>query len=153
MVSVGEPPLLHSRARARAYAACLGCLGTALGFFLLAIVRVPVLLYFPLRRRFALTVPGQGVVGAEDLSMDYYGRSLWALALGAALAALGYVYVVRRDSRKPLPPMRPPSKDQRLLLVALYALTLQLLAAGLYGYQLATRSPSPEPLPSWYVPR
>lgn len=135
------------KARARAYAACLLCLGTALGFFLLAIARVPLLLYYPLSRRFTWATP---VLGPDELSMDFFGRSLYALLLGAALAVGGYAIARRAPNRA-----RPAGAavDRRLTLIALYALTLVLLAAGLYGYQLATRAPTPEPLPAWYVPR
>lgn len=129
--------------RARSYAACLGSLGTGVAFFLLGIFKVPVPLYFPLSRRFGMAPV------RDELSMDYYGRSLYAVALGALLAGVGYVILASRSSRST---QRSADADRRLWMLASYALTALLLAAGLYGYQLGNREPQPEPLPDWYRP-
>jgi hypothetical protein len=139
----GEPAL------AAAYAACALSIGASLAFFLTGVVPLPVLLYFPLVRRFGF----RGELG--ELSMDYYGRSLLALLVGAALGSVVYLLCSRPGlgaaAGSPETEARPGEASllrDRLALLAAYVVTAALLAAGLFAYQLGTRVPTPEPLPT-----
>ena len=150
---------------ARAYAVCAGCIGTGVLFFLGGVVPLPVLLYFPLSRRFGLSPQ------PPELAMDFYGRSL--LALGAGLLAALATYAVarwlegRRSAAAPAEAQADADADAdadagpadadapvaRGTLATAYAATALLLAAGLWAYQLYARQPSPEPLPPGYFLR
>jgi hypothetical protein len=139
------------RARARAWAACLGCLAVCLAFFLTAVVPLPVPLYFPLSRRF-------GLGPSYELSMDYYGRSLLALAAGLIAAGAGYLAARRMPTRRGegQGPVKATSIDRdhpTLLLLGAYVATALLLCVGLYAYKLSNRPARPEPLPAWYQPK
>lgn len=136
---------------AAAYAACTLSLGSSLSFFVTGVAPLPVLLYFPLARRFGF----HSQLG--ELSMDYYGRSLLSLLVGAASALVVYL-LCSGPSGKTSPPspdeddgssrhQRPGPRDALPLLVA-YAVTASVLAAGLFAYQLGSRVPTPEPLPT-----
>lgn len=130
--------------RRRAHLACALCIGTALCFFLTEIVPMPVPIYYPLLRRWAL---GQGAL--PGLGMDYFGRSLVALLGGlvaAALTALGLGLGQR---------LRPGGRDaaRGLTLATAWALTALALCASLYAYKLGGRELTPEPLPPWHQPR
>lgn len=141
---------------ARLYAAGAQCLATSLCFFLTAVVKLPVVLYFPLGRRWSLA-PSPG-----ELSMDFYGRSLLALVSGA-VAALGTLAVFWvRDKLRGTAGDPPPTADadansqtatsgrreNGLVLLAGYVATALLLAMGVYAYELYGRVPVPEPLPA-----
>lgn len=146
---------------ARLYAAGAQCIATSLCFFLTAVVKLPVALYFPLSRRWSLT-PNPG-----ELSMDFYGRSLLALVSGA-VAAIGTlaVFWVHHKLRGAAKTGAPPASDgdddddsaaavatnqrreNRLVLLAGYLVTALLLAMGVYAYELYGRVPVPEPLPA-----
>lgn len=120
-----------ARLVARTYAVCALCSVTAAVFFLTGVAPLPVLLYFPIGRRFSFTPH------PTELAMDFYGRSL--LALLAGLAAAIVCYAGMRIVKAP--------KKSRLLLLTGYAATALLLAAGLFAYQLSVRVPTPLPLP------
>src|SRR5690242_12695519 len=87
---------LHAQARARSYSVCTLCTVTAAVFFLTGVTPLPVLLYFPLSRRFGF----QGAQGGPpaELTMDWYGRSLLALLAGAAagLSIYAVLHLLRR---------------------------------------------------------
>ena len=128
---------------ARLYAVGIQCTVTSLSFFLTAVVKVPVPLYFPLSRRWSL------VPSAEELSMDFFGRSLVALGAGLLAAALTLAvfrvrarWTGRADSRSAAAP------GSGLPLLTVYAATALILAMGVFGYELYGRVPLPEPLPS-----
>jgi hypothetical protein len=140
----GSPPPDWAAARARAYAVCSLCITTAAVFFLTGVTPLPVLLYFPLSRRFAFQLSRGG--GPAELSMDFYGRALLALLSGVAVALPCYV-ALRLQGRRRQPRTTPAGDGSTLLLFTAYAATALLLAVGLYAYQLAVRVPSPEPLP------
>ena len=133
---------------AAAYAACALSTGASLAFFVTGVAPLPVLLYFPLGRRFGF----QTRLG--ELSMDYYGRSLVALLAGAVLALLVYLMCSAGSDRSPDGAGHEPAKRSeprlrdRLALCAAYAVTAAVLAAGLFAYQLAARVPTPEPFPT-----
>ncbi len=161
-----------SNSLARAYAVCALSIGTSAAFFLTGIAPLPVLLYFPLRRRWAF--------GAEqtELYMDFYGRSLLALLAGLALGLSTYAVLrlmyVKAALRVQLPAQTGESSDlanvhekrlspspseacteksdlvrsSRLLLFTAYAASVLLLTICLFAYQLALRVPSPELLPA-----
>lgn len=141
---------------ARLYAAGAQCLATSLCFFLTAVVKLPVVLYFPLGRRWSLA-PSPG-----ELSMDFYGRSLLALVSGAvaALGTLAVFWVHNKLRGAPVtngPPAAADADSQTatqkrrengLALLAGYVATALLLAMGVYAYELYGRVPVPEPLPA-----
>jgi len=120
-----------SQLRARTYAVCALCIASASSFFLTGVAPLPVLLYFPIARRWSFTP------NPTELAMDFYGRSLLALLAGVA-AALS-IYAVMRVIKS--------ARPGRLLLLTGYAATALLLAAGLFAYQLSVRVPTPLPLP------
>ncbi len=141
---------------ARLYAAGAQCIAASLCFFLTAVVKLPVVLYFPLSRRWSLAP------NPSELSMDFYGRSLLALAVGA-VAALGtlavfWVYKKLRGAAATggLSPESSSSsssaadrrRESGLVLLAGYMVTALLLAMGVYAYELYGRVPVPEPLPA-----
>lgn len=176
---------MQVREISRLYAMGVLCIASSLCFFLTAVVKLPVVLYFPLSHRWSLTpVPG-------ELSMDYYGRSLLSILCGAGAAALTLaafrVYAlfsgaapqsqtqnrpdsdtnrpdagINPDSAKDAPPAQaprprgdadlipPPDSSRGLTLLASYAATALLLAAGVYAYELYGRTPVPEPLPAGF---
>ena len=147
---------------ARLYAAGAQCIATSLCFFLTAVIKLPVILYFPLSRRWSLTP------NLSELSMDFYGRSLLALVGGAAsaLATLAgfWVHTKLRGAAAPndadadaataattaaaTAVTTDPRRETRLALLAGYVLTALLLAMGVYAYELYGRVPVPEPLPA-----
>lgn len=167
----------HS-ALATGYAVCWFSIVSSLAFFVSGVAPLPVLLYFPLGRRFAFHSPG------AELSMDYYGRSLLALLCGGAVGLIVYLLASpglsttgaspRSKDREPADPSDAPHADRatlsepsvaepvrsaahpaarlqatdRLQLFAAYCLTAALLAAGMFAYQLMARIPIPESLPT-----
>ena len=167
----------HS-ALATGYAVTWFSIVSSLAFFISGVAPLPVLLYFPLGRRFAFHSPG------AELSMDYYGRSLLALLCGGAVGLIVYALASpgpstadtapRSPAHEPAEPVaasraaplvpsedaadqppsaasRPPASPgsvDRLPLFAAYCLTAALLAAGMFAYQLMSRIPIPESLPT-----
>lgn len=170
MTSVDKRRLLP--ALATAYGVCGLSLASSLTFFVTGVAPLPVLLYFPLQRRFGFHSH------AAELSMDYYGRSLLALLGGCAVGLIVYLLTApgragspqeAADSSAPKEESADPEGQdgsdqpgraalrstagrrmagQSLPLLAAYCLTAALLAAGLFAYQLAARIPNPEPLPT-----
>lgn len=129
-------------ARARAYSvAILGLFSSAV-FFLTGVRPLPVLLYFPLSRRFDFQSTG---LAPLELSMDFYGRSLLALLAGLAAGLVTYavLQLFGRGSKQ-----EAPSQSRRLLLMTVYAMTAFAFAVSLFGYQLAMRVPAPLSLPA-----
>lgn len=120
----------------RTYAVAVQCIATSLGFFLTAVVKLPVPLYFPLSRRWSV------VPSSEELSMDFFGRSLVAIVIGAVAGALT-LGVLRLRARRG----SDPRAGSGLALLTGYTATAFVLAAGVFGYQLYGRPPLPEPLP------
>ena len=127
-------------ARARAYSvAILGLVSSAV-FFLTGVRPLPVLLYFPLSRRFGFQSTGPTPL---ELSMDFYGRSLLALLAGLAAGLVTYA-ALQLFGRSPKP---APVQNRRLLLMTVYAMTAFAFAVSLFAYQLAMRVPTPLPMP------
>ncbi len=93
--------------------------------------------YYPLERRWALEIK------PSSLAMDWYGRCL--LSTLVALIVFAIIQVIARR-------LRPLTRRGHNLWAA-WMVTATLLAMSLYAYQLATRNPVPEPLPSWYQPK
>ena len=132
---------------ARLYAAGVQCIATSLCFFLSAVVKLPMVLYFPLSRRWSLTA------NPAELSMDFYGRSLLALGSGAVaglvtLAAFWLYYRLRGDGVGGDPAEAAARRENGLALLGGYVVTALLLAMGVYAYELYGRAPVPEPLPA-----
>ena len=100
--------------------------------FLVTAVRVPVLWYLPLERRFELQTFG---AGAE---MDFYGKLLWSLLAGLAVGSLCAWRL-------------PPPDDQALRRWELRAIAwlglLLVLTGALHVTQLVGRNPVPLDLP------
>ncbi len=154
-------------ALATGYAVCGLSIASSLAFFVTGVAPLPVLLYFPLGRRFGFHSH------AAELSMDYYGRSLLALLFGCAVGLLVYLLAASERPQRPevSSTAQPPGPEgeepaattagpvsasaaqslsgrDRLFLLMAYCVTAALLAAGLFAYQLAARIPTPEPLPT-----
>ena len=149
-----------TRHRALSYAVCLFGMGTSVVFMLTAVLPLPVLLYFPLSRRFSFSK------NSGELSMDFYGRSLLAVAAGGVLALVVYAALrlyahwttgspATEDAEGVASTSgeSPVRERSTLLLFTAYLATAVLLSIGLYAYQLIGRLPTPEPLPPGYVPR
>lgn len=140
-VEMSHPEPSPADARARAYAvAILGLVSSAV-FFLTGVRPMPVLLYFPLSRRFGFQSTGPTPL---ELSMDFYGRSLLALLAGLAAGLVTYA-ALQLLGRGPAP--AAPAQSRRLLLMTVYAMTAFAFAVSLFGYQLAMRVPTPLPMP------
>ena len=99
---------------------------TSAAFFVSGVVGLPLPLYLPLSRRWIWGT------AAPELSMDYFGRSLFALTVAWGLLHLG-----RRWT--------PTARVLRLGLA--YAITALLLCASLFAYKLYGREPIPIELP------
>lgn len=120
------------------YAAlCAAAIGFALSFAWPAYAATSVFWYYPLERRWAFEVK------PSSLAIDWYGRCLLSALVAAAAFAIVY-FIARR--------LRPLTSRGHNLWAA-WMVTAVLLAMSLYAYQLATRNPIPEPLPSWYQPK
>ncbi len=130
---MAEPSPGPRHKEALALAVCAGTIGFALAFAYPAYARIRVLWYYPLQHRWAFELR------PSALAMDWYGRVVLALGLGALAGVLAYV-VARR--------VKPSARA--LWLWAGWALAASLVAMSLYVYQLARRVPHAEPLPSWY---
>jgi prolipoprotein diacylglyceryltransferase len=126
-----------ARPQAQYVALCAAAIGFALGFAWPAYAATSLFWYYPLERRWALEVR------PSTLAIDWYGRCLLSTLIAAA--AFGLVYLVARRLR--------PLTRRAYNLWAAWMVTAVLLAMSLYAYQLASRVPIPEPLPSWYQPR
>lgn len=129
-----------SAAIAAELAACALCVVTSLAFFLSAILPLPVLLYFPLQRRFGFGPQALSPsLSPAALSIDFYGRSLFALLCGTCAALFTHA-VATRLLRAPKPPQAACS-DKALSLGTAYALSAFVLTAALFAYKLSLRNP------------
>ncbi|MFO0727854.1 MAG: hypothetical protein U1E65_29010 [Myxococcota bacterium] len=109
---------------------CLACTLFALTYAALAIFEVPLLWYLPIDRRFEFGLK------PSSLGIDWYGRVLAASLASAVGLGLGGLF-------------RPRSP-----VILRWILVLSLIsAASVFSVAVLERSPKPEPLPSWYVPR
>lgn len=155
--TVPESPL--QTAVVRSFAACAACMGGAATFFLVSVTAWPLPLYQPLARRWVLS----GGPRPLELSMDYYGRSLYALLGGAVAGLLAYGYARWRLRRFGLTPMRDAAGSVEgpwaptapssagapsLWLVLLYAATALAFTTALFAYQLWGRVTFPESPPA-----
>lgn len=163
-VPVPADPL--QTAVARSFAACVACMGGAATFFLVSVTAWPLPLYQPLARRWVLS----GAQRPLELSMDFYGRSLYALLGGALAGLLAYGYARWRLRRSQADPMTRPTPDATpdslggaqgterarpslegapsLWLPLLYAATAFAIATALFAYQLWGRVTFPESPPA-----
>jgi hypothetical protein len=136
-------------------------MGGAATFFLVSVTAWPLPLYLPLVRRWVLS----GAQRPLELSMDFYGRSLYALLGGAAAALLAYGYArwrLRRsephlqaesvldpaESAEGSPPRSSAREEPSLWLPLLYAITAFAFATALFAYQLWGRITYPESPPA-----
>lgn len=132
-----EPRPRMARAQALYAALCAAAIGFALSFAWPAYAATRLFWYYPLERRWAFEVK------PSTLAIDWYGRCL--LSTIVAAGAFGLVYFIARRLR--------PLTGRGFNLWAAWMVTAVLLSMSLYAYQLATRNPIPEPLPSWYMPK
>jgi len=111
---------------------------TALVFFVAYVLPLfgvgPTLWYVPLENRW--------VLGAKPtvMVMDWYGRTLFAI-LAAGAAAIAATLLTRKRA------IGAPRIWAGVLAIALAT------ALGTYVEHLYARELTPEPVPSWYVPR
>jgi hypothetical protein len=132
-----EPAPRMTRAQALYAALCGAAIGFALSFAWPAYSPTRVFWYYPLERRWAYEFK------PSSLAMDWFGRCLLSTVVAAVAFAVIYFVALR---------LRPLTRRGYNLWAA-WMVTAVLLAMSLYAYQLATRQPIPEPLPSWYVPK
>lgn len=112
--------------------AALGAAGFVAADFLATAVRVPLLWYQPLERRFELQTLGTGA------AMDFYGRLLWCALAGLAVGVAAWGMLGRLDEQR----------TRQWELRAITWLTAALLLAGaLHVTQLVQRNPVPLELP------
>jgi hypothetical protein len=116
---------------------CAAIVGSSLAFVFPALTPVRVLWYYGLEHRWALEIRPSG------FAMDWYGRSLLAVAGGVVGYVLAYLLArgVGRVSRR------------GMMIWLVWSAMAALLAIGTYSVQLAMRQPIPEPLPLWYSPK
>lgn len=123
--------------RAAQLALSVATIAFALVFVYPAFAEQAIPFYYPLERRWAWEVLPSG------LAIDFYGRLLLAIAV-ATPVGLG-AWAVGRRAWIP--------GDRGAVILTGWALTAVLLAMLHFGWHLYFRTPIPEPLPDWYVPR
>ncbi len=133
----GEPRPRMPKAQALYVGLCAAAIAFALSFAWPAYAPTSVFWYYPLQRRWAFEVK------ASSLAMDWFGRCLLSTLMAAGGFAIVY-FIARR--------LRPLTRRGYNLWAA-WMVTAVLVAMSMYAYQLATRHPVPEPLPSWYQPK
>lgn len=124
-------------AQARFVGMAASAIAFAAAFTWPAFQPVRVLWYYPLERRWGFQIR------PDALAIDWYGRSL-----AAGLAAIAAYFIARAIASR----LKPLGERGRALWTA-WMVTVVLLSMALYTHQLATRRPTPSPLPSWYVPK
>jgi hypothetical protein len=123
---------------ARALAMMMGATGYLTAYFAATVVRLPIVWYFPVERRFSFEVHPAGQ------AMDFYGRVLMCVVVGAAGFGLGELLFRRA----------PPDTHARWAWrLVVWCASLLVLTGGLYVYTLWGRQGAPWPLPQGYVPR
>jgi len=116
-------------------ATCVATIVFALTLALPAFVRVPLPWYHPAERSWTFEVNASGI------AMDFYGRVALA-SLAAALAAAAMYVIARRARREP---------SRRITaVVAVWAVSLTMLAITFYTWRLVHRTVTPPPTPSCY---
>ena len=115
-----------------ALAVCLGAVGFLAADFLVSAVRMPVLWYLPIERRFEFQTFGGGA------AMDFYGRLLWCVLAGLAIAAVA-------SWRLPALDEVAVGRWERRTIVWLGLMLV--LAGALHVTQLVGRNPVPLELP------
>ncbi len=127
--------------RAALYASILSTT-TSLVFFLTGVVSLPVPLYLPLDRRWSLGT----VAGEPSLSMDYFGRSLIALAVAGIVT--GVVALTASVSNRHVRATISGPRTKTLRLGLAYVVTAFVLCASLFAYKLYGREAVLTELPS-----
>ncbi len=123
------------RASRLARAVCVGVVAFDLSFVFPNLFDSRLLWYEPLLRRWLFALR------PESLGIDWFGRTLLALAGGAVAFVMAAVLGRQWGGAK------------SLALWTGWAGIATGLALALQVFQLVTRHPLPEPLPAWYVPR
>lgn len=115
-----------------------------LAFLAVNLGRLPVLLYYPLERRFEWSAAGAEPHG---LAMAWFG----ATALALAAAALGGALAWFGSGRGPL--ARALVRPEVVLGIARAGGLILLLDFAYFGWTMTHQTPRPLPLPAWYSPR
>ena len=116
-------------------AVCIGVVAFDLSFVFPNLFPARVLWYEPIAHRWSFALR------PESLGVDWFGRTLLAMVGGTV--AFMVALALRR--------LRAGS--QSLVLWTSWAGIATALTVALQLFQLITRHPVPEPLPTWYVPR
>lgn len=114
-----------------------GTIAFAFAFILPMLASEPVAWYYALERRWAFEVAPTG------LAMDFYGRTL------QALAAWAIVVIVTLPIAKRFKGLSVRAAG----LATAWAITAMLLVMLHYAWTLHFRRPVPAEVPSWYQPR
>lgn len=114
-----------------------GTIAFAFAFVVPMLASEPVAWYYPLEHRWAFEVKPTG------LAMDFYGRTLQALAAWAATVMITLPIARRRKSLS----------ARAAGLATAWAVTATLLVMLHYAWTLHFRRPVPAEVPSWYQPR
>jgi len=93
--------------------------------------------YYPLEHRWAFEAKPVG------LALDFYGRTLFALAAWAITVMIALPLAKRAKS----------ISARALGLITAWTITAVLLVMLHYAWSLHFRRPIPEPVPTWYQPR
>jgi hypothetical protein len=114
-----------------------GAIAFAFAFVAPMVAELAVPWYYPLERRWAFEVKPKG------LAMDFFGRTI------IATAAWCVVVIVTLAITK-----RVKAVSSRMIgLFAAWAIASIVLVMMNFAWTLYFRVPTPEPIPSWYVPR
>ena len=119
-------------------AVCVGIIAFAFAFALPAFVDVPMLWYRPVDRVWSFDHPDGAI------AMDFFGRCLFATIATGIVAALTYA-IARRTRREPSP--------WTVSVLAVWAVSLSLIALTFFAWRFAHRTLPAPPTPSWYQPR
>jgi hypothetical protein len=115
-----------------------------LAFLAVSLGRLPVLLYYPIERRFVWSAPGAAPPG---LAMAWFGATALALAAAALGGAIAWVGCGRGPLARAL--VRP----QVVLGIARAGGLILLVDFAYFGWSMTHQTPAPLPLPGWYSPR
>lgn len=120
--------------RKAAFLANAATASSAVSFFLASIGAWPVPHYLPVERhwRFLTDADAQKL---STVTMDYFGRTSYAVVVGLVVLAFAYLVVRKKDDSS------PPITDLTLWLSLAYAATAVLLSASLFAYKLHGREP------------
>lgn len=115
-----------------------------LAFLAQSLGRLPVLLYFPLERRFAIGVPGEAGAG---LGMAWFGATAFALGAAVVCGAIGWFASGHGRIARAL------GRPGVVLAIARAGGLILLVDFVYFGWTLTHQTAAPLPIPAWYCPR